>query len=111
MTSALASRTGVYSPFGEMYDPSGTLLTTSSNGLLRRTPSADGTYTILVRDRNALNLGSYHVGLQDDTNACPVTDTEAPLITLISPTRGEVLPGGPDGEEFVQARPVERVWD
>ena len=32
----LASRTGAYSPFGEMYDPSGTLLTTSSNGLLRR---------------------------------------------------------------------------
>ena len=90
----LASRTGAYSPFGEMYDPNGTLLTTSSNGLLRRTPSADGVYTVLVRDRNALNLGSYRVSLQDDTNACPVTDTEAPVITLISPTGGEVLPGG-----------------
>ncbi len=90
----LASRTGAYSPFGEMYDSSGTLLTTSSNGLLRRTPPADGAYTLLVRDRNALNLGSYRVSLQDDTNACPVTDTEAPVITLITPTGGEVLPGG-----------------
>ena len=56
--------------------------------------SANGVYTILVRDRNGLNLGSYRVSLQDDTNACPVTDTEAPVITLISPTGGEVLPGG-----------------
>jgi YD repeat-containing protein len=57
-------------------------------------PPADGAFTVLVRDRNALNLGSYRVSVQDDTNACPVTDTEAPVITLISPTGGEVLPGG-----------------
>ena len=48
----------------------------------------------LVRDRGAINLGSYRVSLQDDTNTCAVTDTEAPSITLIRPTGGEVLPGG-----------------
>ena len=55
---------------------------------------ADGVYTLLVRDRSALNLGSYRVSLQDDTNTCPVNDTEAPVITLVRPTGGEVLPGG-----------------
>ena len=41
----LATRTGAYSPFVEMYNPAGTLLTTSSNGLLRSTLPADGVYT------------------------------------------------------------------
>ena len=47
-----------------------------------------------MRDTNGLNVGSYRVSLQDDTNNCPVTDTEAPMITLIKPTGGEVIPGG-----------------
>ena len=93
-TIRLASRSGAYSPFVEMYAPGGALLSTSSNGLLRRVLPADGIYTLLVRDRNALNLGSYRVSLQDDTNTCPVTDTEAPVIALVRPTGGEVLPGG-----------------
>ncbi len=91
---SLATRSGTYSPFAEMYNQAGTLLSTSSNGLLRRVLPADGVYTLLVRDRNALDVGSYRVNLQDDTNNCPVTDTEAPVITLIRPTGGEVLPGG-----------------
>ena len=53
-------------------------LTTSSNGLLRSVLPADGVYTLLVRDRSAVNLGSYRVSLQDDTNACPVNDTRSP---------------------------------
>jgi YD repeat-containing protein len=93
-TIRLTSRSGAYSPFVEMYAPGGALLSTSSNGLLRKALPADGVYTLLVRDRSALNLGSYRVSLQDDTNTCPVTDTEAPVITLVRPTGGEVLPGG-----------------
>src|ERR1022692_589959 len=93
-TIRLAARSGAYSPFVEMYNPAGTLLSTSSNGLLSRVLPADGAYTLLVRDRGAINLGSYRVSLQDDTNTCAVTDTEAPTITLIRPTGGEVLPGG-----------------
>ena len=60
-----------------MYNPAGALLSTSSNGLLRRVLPADGVYTLLVRDRSAINLGSYRVNLQDDTNTCAVNDTEA----------------------------------
>jgi YD repeat-containing protein len=93
-TIHLTARSGAYSPFAEMYAPSGALVTTSSNGLLSRVLPAGGVYTLLVRDSTGLNLGSYRVGLQDDTNNCPVTDTEAPVVTLISPTGGEVLPGG-----------------
>jgi YD repeat-containing protein len=90
----LATRSGNYSPFVELYNSSGAKLSTSSNGLLRMVLPANGTYTLLVRDRGATNLGSYRVSLQDDSNNCPVSDTEAPLITLLRPTGGEVLPGG-----------------
>jgi YD repeat-containing protein len=93
-TVRLSTRSGAYSPFAEMYSPAGALLSTSSNGLLSRVMSADGVYTLLVRDIGGLNLGSYRLSVQDDTNACPVTDTEAPVVTLVQPTGGEVLPGG-----------------
>ena len=93
-TIRLATRSGSYSPFVELYNPAGTRLSTSSNGLLRSVLPADGTYTLLVRDRGATNVGSYRVSLQDDTANCPVTDTEAPAITLLKPTGGEVVPGG-----------------
>jgi YD repeat-containing protein len=90
----LTPRSGTYSPFAELYGPDGTLLATSSNGLLRRVLPADATYSLLVRDRNALNLGSYRVGLDDETATCPVSDGESPAISLLSPTGGEVLAGG-----------------
>ncbi len=93
-TVRLATRNGSYSPFVEMYNSSGARLTTNSNGLLRTVLPADGTYTLLVRDRGAVNLGSYRISLQDETNPCAVNDTEVPVITLIRPTGGEVLPGG-----------------
>src|SRR4029077_17645589 len=32
--------------------------------------------------------------LQDDTLTCPVNDGEAPAISLVRPTGGEVVPGG-----------------
>ncbi|MGD0772418.1 MAG: RHS repeat domain-containing protein [Candidatus Solibacter sp.] len=91
---SLTPRSGAYSPFVEMYAPSGALLATSSSGLLSSVLPTGGVYTLLVRDSTGLNLGSYRVGLQDNTNTCTVADTEAPVITLISPTGGEVLPGG-----------------
>jgi len=93
-TIRLASRSGSYSPFVEMYNSAGARLSTSANGLLRSVLTADGTYLLLVRDRGAVNLGSYRVSVQDDYNPCAVTDTEAPSITLLRPTGGEVLPGG-----------------
>jgi YD repeat-containing protein len=93
-TIRLASRSGAYSPFVELFSAAGGLLSSSSNGLLRRALPADGVYTLLVRDRGGLSLGSYRVSLQDDTNNCPVTDTEAPAIVLLRPTGGEVLAGG-----------------
>jgi YD repeat-containing protein len=93
-TIRLASRSGAYSPFVEMYNAAGTRLSTSSNGTLRGVLAAGGTYLLLVRDLGAVNLGSYRVSLQDDFNPCTVTDTEPPVITLLRPTGGEVIPGG-----------------
>jgi YD repeat-containing protein len=93
-TIRLATRSGNYSPFVEMYNAAGSRLTSSSTGQIRSVLTADGIYTLLVRDRGATNLGSYRVSLQDDTATCPVADTEAPTIALMRPTGGEVLPGG-----------------
>jgi YD repeat-containing protein len=93
-TIRLAPRSGSYSPFIEMYNAAGTRLTSTSSSQIRQVLPADGTYTLLVRDRSATNTGSYRVSLQDDSNTCPVTDTESPAITLVRPTGGEVLPGG-----------------
>jgi YD repeat-containing protein len=90
----LIQRTGSYTPVAELYDISGNRVSTNSNGLLRQILSASGTYTLLVRDLNAVNTGSYRVSLQDDTSACAVSDTEAPALTLVQPTGGEVIPGG-----------------
>ncbi|HEY2016823.1 MAG TPA: RHS repeat domain-containing protein [Bryobacteraceae bacterium] len=90
----LTQRTGSYFPSVELYDGSGIRVATSTSGLLRYTPQAGGTYALLVRDRGGINTGSYRVSLQDDTNACPVNDTEAPVVTLLQPTGGEVIPGG-----------------
>ena len=77
-TIRLTARSGAYSPFVEMYTPAGALLTTSSNGLLRRTIPADGVYTLLVRDRGALNLGSYRVNLQDEPTRAQLTTPKVP---------------------------------
>ena len=94
-TIRLASRSGAYSPFvGDVQLRPARCSPPVPTALLRRVLPADGVYTLLVRDRGALNLGSYRVSLEDDTNTCAVTDTEAPVITLVRPTGGEVLPGG-----------------
>jgi YD repeat-containing protein len=93
-TLRLSARSGSYSPFVEMYNAVGTRIATNANGLLRSVLPADGQYTLLIRDRSAVNLGSYRINLQDETNTCSVNDTESPAITLIRPTGGEVLPGG-----------------
>jgi len=90
----LTPRTGAYFPFVELWDGSGNRLATGSSGVLLFTPQANATYALLVRDRGAVSTGSYRVSLADDTNACPVNDTEPPVVTLLQPTGGEVIPGG-----------------
>jgi YD repeat-containing protein len=90
-------RQGNYSPVTELYDqasatnlpvpgsPGGTTL----NANITNTSQ----YTLTVHDRVG-NTGSYRVGLQRSNNACPVTDTEKPQISLRRPTGGEVVAGG-----------------
>jgi YD repeat-containing protein len=90
----LQQRSGGYTPFGELYDSSGKLLTASAGGTLLANMAASGTYTLLVRDTSGTTLGSYRVALQDDTNACAVTDTQAPVVTMTAPTGGEAIGGG-----------------
>jgi YD repeat-containing protein len=90
----LTARSGAYSPFVEMYDASGKLIGSTAAGLLRPFLTADGTYSLLVRDRAGVGLGSYRVSLQDDTNTCAIDDQERPAVTLVTPTGGEALAGG-----------------
>jgi len=89
----LTQRSGSVSPYGELYNPSGALVATDAGGIVQPLLTASGAYTLLVRDRNA-NLGSYRVSLQNDTNTCPATDTEPPVVNLLKPTGGEVILGG-----------------
>jgi YD repeat-containing protein len=89
-----AVRTGNYAPFLELYDASGTRVGTSSTGALQPTLPSTGGYTLLVRDRGGLSLGSYRVSLQNATKACPLNDAEPPSITLVQPTGGDVIAGG-----------------
>jgi len=93
-TIRLTGRSGNYTPLAELYSPAGARIVTSSTGQIRMVIPADGTYALLVRDGGSVNLGSYRVNLQDDSATCPVDDKEAPAITLVRPTGGEVLPGG-----------------
>jgi YD repeat-containing protein len=89
----LASRSGSYSPYAELYDTSGNLLTASSSGQLTYVILTTGTYTLLVRDLSGVNLGSYRASFQDDYNPCTINDTEPPVVTLLKPTAGEVIVG------------------
>jgi YD repeat-containing protein len=89
----LVSRSGSYSPYAELYDPSGNLFTTASSGQLTAVILTTGTYTLLVRDRSGVNVGSYRASFQDDYNPCTITDTEPPVVTLLAPTGGEVIAG------------------
>ena len=90
----LVSRSGSYSPYAEMYDVSGNLLTASSSGQLTQVILTTGTYTLLVRDLSGVNLGGYRASFQDDYNPCSITDTQPPVVTLLKPTAGEVIAGG-----------------
>jgi YD repeat-containing protein len=89
----LASRSGSYSPYAELYDASGNLLTTTSSGQLTYVILITGNYTMLVRDLGGVNLGSYRASFQDDYNPCTIADTEPPVVTLLRPTGGEVIVG------------------
>jgi YD repeat-containing protein len=90
----LSPRTGGYSPYAELYDASGNRLNGPSSGPLVSVIFSDGAYSLLVRDRSGVNVGSYRISLQDDYNPCAVTDTEPPVVTLLKPTGGEVIAGG-----------------
>jgi len=89
-----AVRSGSYAPVLELFDASGNRTGTSSSGVLQPALTATGAYTLLVRDRGGVNLGSYRVNLQNLTKACPVSDSEPPSITLVQPTGGDVIAGG-----------------
>jgi YD repeat-containing protein len=93
-TIRLTARSGNYSPVAELYNSAGARLSSSTTGQIRLVLPADGAYSLLVRDRSALSLGSYRVNLQDDTSTCSVDDREKPVITLVRPSGGEVLSGG-----------------
>jgi YD repeat-containing protein len=93
-TIRLIGRSGSYSPFAELYNSAGARMATSTTGQFHLGLPADGAYSVLVRDGGAINLGSYRVNLQDDSNTCSMDDKEAPTITLLRPTGGEVLSGG-----------------
>jgi len=88
----LVSRSGSYSPYAELYDASGNRLTTASGGQLTYVILTTGNYSLLVHDL-AGNLGSYRASFQDDYNPCSVTDTEPPVVTLLTPTGGEAIAG------------------
>jgi YD repeat-containing protein len=94
MNLRLTQRSGAYFPFVELYDGGGTRIGSSSNGLLRPALPATGTYALLVRDRDAINTGSYRVTLQNEASACAVDDGERPVVSLLQPTGGEVIAGG-----------------
>ncbi len=87
-------RSGGYSPFAELYDPTGRLLATGAGGAVRANIVSPAPYSVLVRDAAGVNTGTYRASLQDDTTACPNSDTEPPVITLLHPTGGEVIVGG-----------------
>jgi YD repeat-containing protein len=89
----LVSRSGTYSPYAELYDTSGNLLTASSSGQLTYVILTTATYTLLVRDLSGVNLGSYRASFVDDYNPCTIADTEPPVVTLLQPTGGEVIVG------------------
>src|SRR5205085_7055059 len=61
----LAQRSGGYSPFAELYDATGTRLSSTSSGSIAATLAGAGPDTLLVRDTAATTLGSYRVSLQD----------------------------------------------
>ncbi len=90
----LSQRSGGYTPSAELYDTAGTRLAASSSGSLIATLPASGSYSVLVRDTTGVTTGSYRIALQNDTNVCKVNDTEAPSLTLLQPTGGEVIGGG-----------------
>jgi YD repeat-containing protein len=97
MAITVTPRQGNYSPVTELYDQASAtnLPVPGSPGgaTLNVTLSNTSQYTLTVHDRVG-NTGSYRVGLQRTNNACPVTDTEKPQITLRRPTGGEVIAGG-----------------
>jgi len=92
-TLRLTARGGTFSPFAELFDSTGTLVRGSSTGTLAVTLPAAGSYNVIVRDRNGSGTGSYRTGLQTDP-PCPVDDKQAPTISLLRPTGGEVAIGG-----------------
>jgi len=94
MTLRMLARSGDFAALAEVYDASGGLMITGSGGQLATNTPATGTYNVLVRDLAGTGTGSYRATLQRAYDACPVDDSEPPVITLVRPTGGEVITGG-----------------
>ncbi len=86
-------RGGTLAPFAELYDTTGTLVRTSSTGVLSLPLPATGSYNMLVRDRAGSGTGAYRATLQTEP-PCAVNDRTPPAVTLLRPTGGEVAVGG-----------------
>jgi YD repeat-containing protein len=95
ITLRVLPRTGSFSPYLELYGPTGSLVPGSGAvSTLSATLSASDRYTVLLRDRSGANTGSYRIGLQRGNNDCPENDSQKPTIRLRRPTGGEVISGG-----------------
>ena len=73
---------GSLTPYLELYNPSGRLITSAANKI-NRILTVAGTYTVVVRDQNNTNTGDYLLYWQRMNNPCGATAT----------TCGQVLAG------------------
>ena len=74
VTIRVTKTTGTFTPYLELYGPTGTQLGTGT-GQLDRTVTATGTHTIVVRDQNNVNTGSYlltWLRISNPCNAVPI---------------------------------------
>jgi len=83
ITIRIRKTSGTFSPYIELYNPSGTRIGGPSNQI-NVTLSVTGEYTILVRDQNNLNTGGYIITWQRFNNPC------APAINCGQTTTGAI---------------------
>jgi hypothetical protein len=62
-----------FTPFMELYGPTGDLIISTSNFELDRVLTASGTYTVLVRDSSNAYSGNYLLTWQRANNPCNAT--------------------------------------
>ena len=94
ITLRTPNRLGSFSPFLDLYDSSGRRIDGGPTTILTETIGTSGLYSLFVHDRFGPGAGTYRVSLQRADNSCAMKDTENPVIRLLRPTGGEVIPGG-----------------